>query len=58
MPKPEHFFAPGVIETYRSDKLDRVDTLGRYLLTLAIIASIAACIGVIAGYIDIAGYLL
>ncbi len=57
MRKPEHFFAPGVIESHKQ-KPTRVDTFSRYLLAVAALLALAVATGQVLGYVEIYGGLL
>lgn len=47
----KYFFAPGAIETYRRERKP-VDTLSRYLLSLACLLAFAWCMGTAAGLVE------
>lgn len=49
------FFAPGAVE--RADATKRTDTLGRWLLTAAALATLGVVVGMAAGWITVGGIL-
>lgn len=57
MRKPEHFFAPGVIESHKQ-KPSRVDTFSRCLLAVAALLALVVATGQVLGYVEIYGGLL
>ena len=59
LPPGGFFFAPGTVEEGRKSarKTARTDTLGRWLLTAAALAALAAVVGMGAGWITVGGIL-
>ena len=57
MPKPEHFFAPGEIESYRAEPT-RVDTFCSFLLAVLVLLALALALGHLLGYVEVYEHLL
>ena len=55
LPPGGFFFAPGAVEESR--KTARTDTLGRWLLTAAALATLGVVVGMAAGWITVGGIL-
>lgn len=47
----KHFFAPGVIESYRRERKP-VDSLGLFVLQVACMLALGWCIGAAAGWVE------
>lgn len=57
LPPGGFFFAPGTVEVEESRKTARTDTLGRWLLTAAALATLGVVVGMAAGWITAGGIL-
>ncbi len=51
--KHQHYFAPGVVETYRADQ---VETWSRAILVVLALVALAAALGLACGWLDVRGW--